>query len=96
MCDTLHTTSHLDRKIIGMNNTMYTCLQCGQLGFYVCPYCLEWWTFDVECNCEYQDDEGFDEGFCHLHCLYHPDMLYCYELLHLDDDYDDDEGIYDV
>ena len=80
-----------------MNNTMYTCLLCGQLGFYACPYCLEWWVFDYECYCEYQDDEGFDEGFCHLHCLYQPrdNTLYCYEVLHFDDDSSDDEGIYD-
>lgn len=77
---------------------MYICLDCLLPAYYyVCPYCKEWWTFDVECYCEYQDDEGFDEGFSHLECLFDNNFLYCHEVLQFDDDfdYDDvDEGIY--
>lgn len=80
---------------------MYTCLVCGKLGFYVCPYCLEMWIPILDqdsCGCDYEDDEGFDEGFCHLHCLYDPRWvsLYCHEVFNmnfLDDS--DDEGIFD-
>lgn len=84
---------------------MLKCFECGKPGFYVCPYCMEWWTFDNECYCDYQDEEGYDEDFCHPHCMgilswiNDPRSLYCYEVLHEEDDWDDeeiDEGIFDM